>query len=147
MSLDIKKSFQMLISLSQGGHTPLYINLKVIAVPVLATILHTAPLIIIIIIFFFISALQWYVFSVWQEPSGKHPWSWSSGEHEETSSHTNAVKPTSPRIPPSAVQQLWRLWWSPFRSLHFRPKKFSYKKCIYVFTSSAWFQMLWPLRY
>jgi len=27
-----------------GGDTPLYSNLKVIAVPVLATILHTAPL-------------------------------------------------------------------------------------------------------
>jgi len=27
-----------------GGDTPLYSNLKVIAVPVLATILHTSPL-------------------------------------------------------------------------------------------------------
>jgi len=27
-----------------GGHTSLYSNLKVIAVPVLATILHTAPI-------------------------------------------------------------------------------------------------------
>jgi len=27
-----------------GGHTPLYSNLKLIAVPVLATILHIAPL-------------------------------------------------------------------------------------------------------
>jgi len=27
-----------------GGDTPLYSNLKVIALPVLATILHTAPL-------------------------------------------------------------------------------------------------------
>jgi len=32
-------------TLSQGGgDTPLYSNLKVIAVPVLATIVHTAPL-------------------------------------------------------------------------------------------------------
>ena len=33
-----------------GGVTPLYSNLKVIAVPVLATILHTAPLIYIYIL-------------------------------------------------------------------------------------------------
>jgi len=36
-----------LATLSQGGRggdAPLYSNLKVIAVPVLATILHTAPL-------------------------------------------------------------------------------------------------------
>jgi len=31
-----------------GGDTPLYSNLKVIAVPILATILHTAPLIYVI---------------------------------------------------------------------------------------------------
>lgn len=62
--------------------------------------------------FFFISALQWYIVSVWQEPSGKHPWPGSSGKHKETSSLTHAVKPTSPNTPPSAVQQLWRLWWS-----------------------------------
>jgi len=37
-----------------GGDTPLYSNLKVIAVPVLATILHTAPL----IIFFMLQVLE-----------------------------------------------------------------------------------------
>jgi len=38
-------SLTTVLSFKGGGDTPLYSNLKVIAVPVLASILHTAPLI------------------------------------------------------------------------------------------------------
>lgn len=100
--------------------------------------------------FFFISALQWYIVSVWQEPSGKHPWPGSSGKHKETSSLTHAVKPTSPNTPLRSSTTMktmviaWRIHFTNplLKNLkcpevdpllvfsHFRPKSFHIKNLV-----------------